>query len=170
MATAANYSFMDRAQLMAEIEESWQELDGLVRGLSEDDWHRPLAKEDPDADAWVVADGIAHIAAWKQNSLKIAMAQAEAGSEPVDEYPSAVLGFDTAEFNREVLLEWRDQPITSVLARHRAAHHGLLAALDALPDDRLLAGDRPRRWLRPAIRHIGDHIGALREAVGKGSG
>jgi hypothetical protein len=167
--TAANYSFVDRAELLAEIDAGWRELDELVAGLAEDDWLRMLPPEDPDADIRTVADVVAHIAAWKQNAMKIAMAQAAADAEPVDGYPNQVLGFDFNAFNHDVLLEWRGQPSLSVLARHRAAHHGLVAALEPLPDERLLVEDRPRRWLRPALGHLGDHLEELHTAVGSAS-
>ena len=150
---------------MAQVEANWRDLDGLVSGLAEEDWQRVVPADGPETETRTVADVIAHIAMWKQNALKIAMAQAGAEAEPADGYPSQVLGFDFNEFNQEVLLEWRGQPVTSVLARHRAAHHGLISALEALPDDRLLAEGRPRRWLRPALGHLGDHMGELRAAL-----
>lgn len=159
---------MDRAELFAAIDAGWQRLDVLVRSLADDDWRRPLPAEEPGADARTVADVIAHLAAWKQKSLKIAMSQAEPGVAAVDDYPSRVLDFDYNVFNHDVLLEWREQSPTSVLARHRAAHHGLLVALEALPDDRLLVDGRPRRWLRPCLGHLGDHIAELEKAVGPG--
>jgi hypothetical protein len=154
---------------MADIDERWQRLDGLVAGLDEDGWRRVLPAEDGD-DARTVADVIAHIAAWKQQALKIAMTQVEPGSEPVDALPNQLIGFDFNEFNHEVLLEWRGQPPTSVLARHRAAHHGLVVALEALPDERLLVDGRPRKWLRPCLRHLGDHMDELEAAVAGAAG
>ena len=160
---------MNRAELWAEIDRRWRDLDGLVAGLAEDDWRRMVPAEDPDADIRTVADVVAHIAAWKQNAMIIAMAQAAADAEPVDGYPNQVLEFDFNAFNHDVLLEWRGQPPTSVLARHRAAHHGLVAALEPLPDERLLVEDRPRRWLRPALGHLGDHLDELRAALGSAS-
>jgi hypothetical protein len=152
---------------MAEIDSGWKRLDGLVTGLSDDDWRRMVPAQDPDADIRTVADVIAHIAAWKQNSLKIAMAQGEPSAAPVDDYPNRVLDFDFNEFNHEVLEEWRGQALTTVLARHRAAHHGLIIALDALPDDRMLVDERPRKWLRPCLGHLGDHLEELETALGR---
>src|SRR5438309_6802615 len=108
---------MDRLELMADIDARWQALDGLVSAFTDEDWRKPVAKEDPDADEWVAADAVAHIAAWKQQALRVAMQLADPAAAQVDETPNRVLGFDFNEFNREVLLEWRDQPITSVLAR-----------------------------------------------------
>ncbi len=151
---------------MTDIDDGWQRLDGLVAGLAEDDWRRMVPAEDPNADVRTVADVVAHIAAWKQNTLKIAIAQGEPSSEPVDDFPGQVLGFDFNQFNHQVLEEWRGQPPTTVLARHRAAHHGVVVALEALPDERLLVDGRPRKWLRPCLGHLGDHLTELEIAVG----
>ena len=141
---------------MSEIEANWRRLDETVATLGESDWERHAPSEE--GARWTIADIVLHLAAWKRNGARVARLQAEPGSEPVNLYPAQVLGFEVDAFNRELLEGDHSREASEVLAQHRAAHAEMIAAIESLPDERLLIDGRPRRWLAPLRWHTTDHL------------
>src|SRR5438132_11923134 len=99
---------LTRASLMTEIDAGWQRLDEVVSALGPADLTRKLTSRNPEDPTWTIADAVLHVAAWKRNGARVARLQAEAGSKPVDAYPSQVLGIDTRAFN-DALVEDRSR-------------------------------------------------------------
>ena len=150
---------MNRAELTAEIEANWRQLDEVVARLTAEDLRRTLTSRDPEDPTWTIADAVLHIAAWKRNGLRVAEMQAEPGSEPVDAYPPQILGIDLREFNDALVQDAsRSRALSDVLLEHRTAHEAITAAIAVLPDERLLLDERPRLWLAPVTWHPSSHL------------
>ncbi len=154
----------DRAGLLDEIDAAWSSLDGIVRELTADRWHAVIPGAGEGAETWTVKDAVAHLAAWKRNAARAAALQASR-SRHVHAFPGMVLGFRTAEFNEQLLRDWRDRPVDAVLAEHRAAHAALLSAVEGVPDRLLVRRKRSPLWLTPALGHTHDHLAQLRRAL-----
>jgi hypothetical protein len=150
---------LSRSALIDEIDAGWQTLDEVVSALSPADLTRKLTSRDPEDPTWTIADAVLHIAAWKRNGAGVARLQAEAGSQPVDAYPSQVLGIDTRAFNDALAKDRsRSRELAAVLTAHRSAHAEMLEALAPLGDERLLLDGRPRLWLAPVTWHPSHHL------------
>jgi Mycothiol maleylpyruvate isomerase N-terminal domain len=147
-----------RAALAAEIGACWERLDQLVADLNGPDWERPVRSDEGQALSWTIADVVLHLAAWKRNGARVARMQADPASKPTNLYPAEVLGFEVDTFNRELFEGTRSREPTHVVTEHRAAHAEMMAALEALPDERILIDGRPRRWLAPLRWHPSRHL------------
>ncbi len=121
---------MNRAELTAEIEANWRQLDEVVARLTADDLRRTLTSRDPEDPTWTIADAVLHIAAC-----------------------------DLREFNDALVQDAsRSRALSDVLLEHRTAHEAITAAIAVLPDERLLLDERPRLWLAPVTWHPSSHL------------
>jgi hypothetical protein len=154
---------MTRADLLAAIDAEWRALDELVQGIEPKQFElRVLADEAPEP--WRVRDLLVHLAAWKRNAIRAGHRR-----EDRDDYPADVLGLDMDEFNRTVLVTWRERPLRDVLDEHSRAHQDLVAMVVEMPLELLTVDGRPRRWLAPALEHTRGHLeGHLRPALSRG--
>jgi hypothetical protein len=160
----------DRARLLAVIEQAWEELDGVVRGLDENALMGRVPGLGEGADSWAVKDVLVHLAAWKRNAAEIARRQADPRAPAVNGFPGQVLGFKTDQFNARLMAGSRDRAAGDALVEHRAAHRELLAALQEVPEHRLLRRGRSVLWLTPAIGHPAVHLVDLRRALATAQG
>ena len=155
----------DREGLMREVRASWDELDGVVRGLSDADFRRRVPGMGEGADTWTVKDVVAHLAAWRRNAERVAALQSRRPSRRLNAFPGAVLGLRTGEFNAALLERWQDRSIDEVLMEHRQSFRALMSAVEALPVDRLLSRKRTVLWLTPVIGHPRSHLPDIRAAL-----
>mgnify|MGYP003622947788 CR=1 FL=1 len=155
----------DRAGLVREVRAAWEELDGVVRGLSESELDRQVPGLGEGADTWTVKDVVAHLAAWRRNAARVATLQALPTARRLNALPGAVLGLRTPDFNADLLRRWRSRTAAEVLEEHRESFETLVAALDRVPEERLLIRKRSVLWLTPAIGHPRVHLGDIRAAI-----
>jgi len=142
---------MTRGELLEAIDSEWRALEEIVGGLAPEQFELPVL-DDEAPECWRVRDLLVHLAAWKRHAATIAARRAD-----LDDYPTQVLALDWDDFNRRLFEDWHDRPLAAVLAEHAGAHADLLAALDRLPLELLVAEERPRRWLAPALSHTRNH-------------
>jgi hypothetical protein len=94
-------------------------LDQLVASLSDEDWKRPLPRPEG-KDPWTVKDALAHITFWKADVARSIRKQRR---------PPEEARLTTNAHNRLVYENWRDRPVSEVLAWHRQVQADVLAAL-----------------------------------------
>ena len=155
----------DRAGLVSAVRAAWEELDGVVRGLSESELNRQVPGLGEGADSWTVKDVVAHLSAWRRNAARVAALQALPTARRINALPGAVLGLRTPDFNAELLRRWRSRTAAEVLEEHRDSFESMVAAIDRVPEERLLIRKRSVLWLTPAIGHPRVHLGDIRAAL-----
>jgi hypothetical protein len=117
---------------------------------------------------WSATDLLLHVAAWKENAIRVAEQQADPDAPFVDPTfgPGRALGIDVDAFNDEFTSTHRDWSRERALAWSEDVHARLLAALLALPPERLMGGaddHRAWRWYwRPGVIHPEEHLEDLR--------
>lgn len=155
----------DRAGLLREVRAAWEELDGVVRGLSKSEFARQVPDLGEGANTWTVKDVVAHLAAWRRNAARVATLQRLPTARRINALPGAVLGLRTHDFNADLLRHWQRRSAAEVLEEHRESFETLLAALDRVPEERLLFRKRSVLWLTPAIGHPRVHLLDIRAAL-----
>jgi hypothetical protein len=108
-----------RAEVVERVILEFERLDGLLAGLAETDWARPVPR--PEAkDPWTVKDAAAHIAYWKANTARALRRQRK---------PPEERGLSLTDTNHLVYVRWRDRSPSEVLAWHREVQLDLVTAL-----------------------------------------
>jgi hypothetical protein len=147
-------------RILHEIEAEHRALLTLLVRLSPDqltDW----------SGGWSPVDTLNHITAWKENALRVALAQAEPDAPALD--PEArvgqILGLETDRFNDEITRQHHQKSLAEAIEWANGAHRALLDALVRLPVERTLGGAGQygaRLWYaRPGIGHVREHREAL---------
>ncbi|HEX4745104.1 MAG TPA: maleylpyruvate isomerase N-terminal domain-containing protein [Candidatus Limnocylindria bacterium] len=155
------------------IRASYLETDALFRSLTADELDRPVfTGEGP---GWRVRDLIAHYAYWQTLSARAAEKMATGVMPGPDERIRPFLGIaeEVDAVNDGTFQAWRDRPAVDALAHLRRANDRLIAALEALPSDRILTGngseDFHRHFWQPGVNHLRQHRehidSALKEAT-----
>lgn len=155
------------ADLLARIEAEWSALLAVVEALSSEQMTTP------DAGGWSPKDNLAHLAAWEQWLLRYHL-----GSEPAHQ----VLQLDEATFARldetsinALLYERnRERSAGSILSELKDTHSKVLATLERMPFDDLLAAryaDDPqhRPVLDWVIGNTYEHIQEHRQTIERGT-
>jgi hypothetical protein len=113
-----------RAEVVERTIREFKRLDGLVAGLTDGDWARPVSR--PEAkDPWTVKDAVAHIAHWKADTARSIRRQLR---------PPEERGLNLGQANHLVYVRWRDLSPQEVLAWHRQVQSDVLSALREAPD------------------------------------
>lgn len=164
----------DRKRAAVELlRTAYLEADALFRSLTADELERPVfTGEGP---GWRVRDLIAHYAYWQTIAARCAEKMAAERMPEADERMRVYLGIpeELDEMNDINYQAWRARGTADALAHLRAANERLVAAVEALPADRILTGDGPEdihRYLwQPGLNHFRQHRehidNALREAT-----
>lgn len=114
---------MERTQLLATIEASWQALDAAIDGLDDRALTQPGAVGE-----WSVAEVLGHVTAWDQMALRH-VEQWRRG-EPLD----VVGGPAVDSYNAEQAASRAGWPIDRLRAEHSATRERLRAAIAACSD------------------------------------
>ena len=155
------------------IRAAHRETDALFRSLDPAQLERPVfTGEGP---GWRVRDLIAHYALWQTLAARSAEKMAREPLPGADERIRRYLGIpqELDEMNDGSFQAWRDRSVEDALVALRAENDRLVAAIEALPADRVLTGDGPedfhRYFWQPGVNHLRQHRehidNALREAT-----
>jgi hypothetical protein len=154
------------------IRTSYLEADALFRSLDPADLERPVFTGE--GSRWRVRDLIAHYAYWQTIAARCAEKMANDRMPAADERMRAYLDIpeELDEMNDANFQAWRARSAAEGLAHLRAANRRLVAAMEALPPDRLISGDGPEDFHRylwqPGLNHLRQHRehidAALKEA------
>ncbi|CAN5193439.1 hypothetical protein BH18CHL2_BH18CHL2_06790 [soil metagenome] len=142
----------DRSPGLSLVDTEWRRWERLVAQLRVEDYMVPVFEAEGAADSWTIRDVLAHIAAWKRNTIRVAEVHAAGGSPPLDETPDETLQVDVKAFNDEVYRRWHAASVPDIVAEHQAAHRELVAVLGRLPIAKI-PSHPTRTWLYPATWH-----------------
>ena len=145
----------DKQSVVQEVRASYREFKDAVQGLSDEQLEKPFM------DGWSVREITGHIIGW-QEQMTIGFQRMARGERPT---PEGVSWNDTQA--------WNDQFASGVAGRHTAELleeldsrvEGLIAALQALPDDRFGEGKTANRMAAGAgYEHYREHAEDIRKA------
>jgi hypothetical protein len=120
---------MTKSELLANIHRDRAQLDALIASVPRDRMTAPVLEGDRS-----VKDVIAHISAWQ----KICMALVR-NNTPVESPPPGASGPSTDLINQRIYEGSRDRPLEDVVADAQRSYGELLAMIDGLSDDALVA-------------------------------
>lgn len=119
-----------KATRMQQVRESYQQFEALVAPLSVEQLTKPNVNGD-----WSVKDNLAHLTAWHEYVLGRLQALRN-GTTPPEWMP----GLSTEdEINERVYQMNKDRPLADVQADFRTSFERVLAAVEALSEERLNA-------------------------------
>jgi hypothetical protein len=124
----------DKAELLANIQSGYDQLETLLASLTEEQMTIPGVNG-----SWSVKDNLAHLTIWQ--SYQAARQEGTlTGVEPPDPAP----GLETEdEQNEHFYQEYKDLPLAEVLADFRGSYQRVLAATEALSWEAL---NKPFPW------------------------
>lgn len=137
----------DREQVYSQLEEARQELLAAIDGLKPEQMTVPMLED------WSVKDVLAHVASWEEFALPD-LRRAAKGHIP------ALASFREAEvddWNRALMSLRRNFPLDQVMSELKEYREATIAALDALPDERLAQGQFARIMADITVQHDRDH-------------
>ncbi|HEY7033901.1 MAG TPA: DinB family protein [Thermomicrobiales bacterium] len=127
------------AKLLAKLDAAWTEFQESFAGLSDE-----LLVQPGVGGEWSVRDTIAHVTWWDEEALKHLPLILAGGRAP--RYSETYGGIDA--FNARMTARQRDRSLADVRAQAEATHRRLVAYVQSLPPERIVAEPRFRRRLR----------------------
>lgn len=118
-----------KAQLLAELDQEWANVERICYGLGETEMSAPSTQEQ-----WSVKDTLAHISAWEKLLLD-RLGYAMTGLHP--QYPPMSSWDDVHRFNAQVYAENKERPLNSIIIEFRNLYQGVMTVLEALNEDLL---------------------------------
>ncbi|MGQ9573339.1 MAG: DinB family protein [Dehalococcoidia bacterium] len=143
----------NREEVRSLLDAARQELLAAIDGLTPEQMAIPVF------DDWSVKDILAHVASWEEYALPDFQRIAR-GHKP------ALASFREQEvdnWNALVMSLRRNFPLDQVMHELEANRQALVAALDALPDERLAQGQFARVWATIAAFHDREHAEDIRK-------
>ena len=136
-----------RAEVVERTIREFERLDGLIAGLTDADWARPLPRAET-RDPWTVKDAVAHVSHWKANTARTLRRQRP---------PAEMRGLGINESNHLVYVRWRDSSPGEVLAWHREVQADVLSALRDAPEAWFSGRERSAQWPFDIDGHSAEH-------------
>lgn len=146
---------MNKEQLIARLEKTWNEFNDSYSGLSEAQILMPGV-----TDGWSVKDIISHVGWWEEETLQH-LPEIVQGIRP-RRYSDLYGGIDA--FNAMKTEEWRRLSLAEVRNKSDAIHRQLVEYLQGVPEDYLTSDTKFRRRLRlDTYAHYPIHTRAILE-------
>jgi hypothetical protein len=142
----------DREEVHSLLEQAHKELLAAIDGLTPEQMAIPVFAD------WSVKDILAHIVSWEEYTL-LDLQRVARGHMP------ALASFkqqDVDNFNALVMSLRRGFPLDQVMDELEANREATIAALDALPDERLVQGQFARIWASITAGHDHEHAEDIR--------
>jgi len=113
-----------REEVIKRTIRAFEQLDDLVKNLSDQDWNRLLSRPET-KDPWTVKDALAHITHWKADTvIKIK-------KQPI---PLEEKGLNETDGNHLIYERWRERSPQEVFAWHKQVQEEVLDALRDAPE------------------------------------
>jgi uncharacterized protein (TIGR03083 family) len=135
----ADETNISKAELLANMQRGWDELEACIDALSEAQLTGPT-----DAAGWTVKDHLMHLAVWADGVTAMLDGGARRESMGLDEETWASRDFD--RMNAVIQQAHKDKPLDEVLTALRAAHQALYSKAQSMSDDDLR---RPYNYFDP---------------------
>jgi hypothetical protein len=142
----------DREEAYSLLEQAHKELLAAIDGLTPEQMTIPVF------DDWSVKDILAHIVSWEEYTL-LDLQRVARGHMP------ALANFkeeDLDNWNALVMSLRRNFPLDQVMHELEASRMATIAALDVLPDERLVQGKFARIWASITAGHDHEHAEHIR--------
>jgi len=143
------------------IRRAHREADALFRSLDAAELERSVfTGEGP---GWRIRDLIAHYAYWQTLAARAGEKMATGDMPGPDQRMRHYLGIseELDEMNDGSFRTWRGRGVDEALAELRIANDRLVAAMEALPAERVLTGDDPEdfhpAFWQPGVNHLRQH-------------
>jgi uncharacterized protein (TIGR03083 family) len=153
---------VDRAGIVAALEDEWASLLALTDDLGPDDWDRPTA-----CPGWSVKDNVSHVVGTEASLLGRPTPEADIGDAPH-------LRNDIGRFNEHWVVHYRTRPPAEVVADLRAVIDERRDVLSAMDQDAFDAEsftpagpDSYGRFMRIRVMDTWFHEQDVREAAGR---
>jgi hypothetical protein len=143
----------DREEVYSPLEEARQELLGAIDGLTPEQMAVPVFAD------WSVKDILAHIASWEEYALPDFQRVARGHMPALASFRER----DLDTWNALVMSLRRNFSLEQVMYELEANHKATIAALDALPDDRLPQGQFAHIWATVTAGHDRQHSEDIRK-------
>jgi hypothetical protein len=143
----------DREEVCSLLEQAHRELLAAIDGLTPEQMAIPVFAD------WSVKDILAHIVSWEEYTL-LDFQRVARGHVP------ALASFrqrDVDNFNAVVMSLRRNFPLDQVMYELEANRKATIAALDAIPDERLAQGQFARIWATITAGHDHEHAEHIRK-------
>jgi len=160
----------DRTRAAIElVRTAYLEADALFRSLDPAVLERPVFTDE--GTGWRVRDLIAHYSYWQTLAARCAEKMATDRMPGPDErfrqyldIPEELDGMNEGNFRA-----WRQRSVPDALAALRAANDRLVAAIEALPPDKVVTGRGPedfhRYFWQPGVNHLRQHREHIDSAI-----
>ncbi|MEZ4862449.1 MAG: ClbS/DfsB family four-helix bundle protein [Caldilineaceae bacterium] len=152
-------------ELLERINADWTVLMALIAPLTEEQFARPAA------DGWAIKDQLAHLTHWENWLLRHHM-QGEPAQDVMQVDSEMLEDFEVDQVNALIQARSHSRPTADILTELQQTHQQLIAALSALPFDKLLqpryADDPEARplllWVAgDTYEHYQEHSAIIRE-------
>ena len=130
-----------RAEVLARVEAEYRALDAVVGRLAAEDFDRRVFGE------WTIKDALAHIVAWKAETLRQLRGQRRKPGEALSVNGQNQVIFDT----------WHGRRPADLIAEHRRVQRELRAEFRALPDEFFTGRERSPVWPDNLLGHSAAH-------------
>jgi 2-C-methyl-D-erythritol 4-phosphate cytidylyltransferase len=145
---------MDRARLLARLDEKWRDFTGSFEGLTDAQMVEPGVTR-----AWSVKDILAHVSTWEEEALKYLPVILDGRRPP--RYSTLHGGIDA--FNAKMTGAKAALAVSEALHQLDQTHRRLVAFLGQAPEEELATDTRFRRRLRAdTYGHYPKHTKAIR--------
>ena len=137
----------DREQVYSQLEKARQQLLAAVDGLKPEQMTVPMMGD------WSVKDILAHVASWEEFALPDLRRAAKSHIPALASFREA----EVDDWNRMLMSLRRNFPLDQVTTELKEYREATIAALDALPDERLAQGQFPWIMAMITVRHDREH-------------
>lgn len=145
--------YLDAMSFLEDDLEAWRPFEQLLT-LSDTD----LEREIPDAHGWNGRDLIAHLVAWQELALQVALELALRDASPSKEQADADWAARGDVINDEINAEWRALPMAEVRRRMETVAGELRGYLTVVPETRWLKNSAMLKFfLTEMTEHYEDH-------------
>ena len=149
----------DKQSVVQEIRDTYKEYMSAVQGLNDDQLARPILGD------WSVREITGHIIGW-QEQMTTGFERMAKGERPA---PEGVDWSDVQAWNDRFAAGVRDRSGSELIQELDSRVEAMIAAIDAVPDDRFGEGKTANRMAQAAgFGHFREHAPEIRQAREEG--
>ena len=149
---------MNRTQLIAKVENRWEEFRAAFTSLTDEQICQAGAFGE-----WSLKDILGHVATWEEEMVTYLPVMLSGERQP--RYKDLYGSID--EFNAMKVAEKRDLTLDEIRDQLEETHQRLIAYLETVPEEHLIKENRIRKRIRyDTYGHYKEHTEAIRSVFG----